>query len=97
MKNTGKTYYFGERLINQIVCVCKDCHLIFYCNDGMMVMLRDDLWQKICDNFSDTICVNCIEKRLNRTIENEDYKNVKTPCNQFHINAAVTNVVKVLV
>jgi hypothetical protein len=39
-----------------------------------MVMLKDSIWRRICDNIKDALCDECIEKRLKRPITKEDFK-----------------------
>lgn len=43
----------------------------------------DELWIAIANDIKDSICSSCIEKRLGRQINDDDFKNIKTPCNQF--------------
>ena len=69
---------------------CKDCDQFVdvYRN---MVMLKNKIWQSICDNKHDVICSDCIEIRLKRKINLKDLKtrirNGKKemiPCNVFY-------------
>ena len=67
---------------------CKDCGGSVNPFESM-VMLKDKLWTEICDEFEDIICDKCIEKRMGREIQIEDFKPHKwnefelIPCNAF--------------
>ena len=54
-------------------CKCQVCNTIIDGFNGMMVMLKDDLWLKIA-NKEDILCTNCIEEKLGRKIEVGDFK-----------------------
>lgn len=68
--------------------ICKDCKTEIFA-DFNMVMVKDSIWEKICDNFSDEICDKCMEKRLGREIVEEDFKEPSfsdqkiIPCNAW--------------
>jgi hypothetical protein len=53
--------------------MCKDCPTEIFV-DVNMVMVKDELWMKICDNKEDALCDCCMEKRLKRKITQEDFK-----------------------
>ena len=45
------------------------------CNgDFEMVMIKNHLWESICETYEEIICDKCIEKRLGRRIEFNDLK-----------------------
>lgn len=46
-----------------------------------MAILKDDLWKTIAEK-KDVLCNDCIEKRLERKITNEDLKE-GVPCNYW--------------
>lgn len=53
--------------------ICKDCAVEIFV-DVNMVMVKDDLWKKICDEDQDDICDICMEKRLGRLLTEMDLK-----------------------
>lgn len=53
--------------------ICKDCSTEIFV-DVNMVMLKDELWSEISDEHEDSYCDCCIEKRMGRAIETEDFK-----------------------
>jgi hypothetical protein len=66
---------------------CKDCKVEIFA-DVNMVMVKDELWNKICDTKEDMICDCCMEKRLGRPITPADFKSPSMgysiiPCNYF--------------
>ena len=70
--------------------ICKDCSTEIFV-DVNMVMVKDNLWKKICDSFEDAICDKCMEKRLGRPITEKDFKPSYDgigiiPCNTFWLN-----------
>jgi len=70
---------------------CKDCGIRVVWLDpyNNMVMLKDELWEEVCDKKSDKICDTCIEKRMGRKIRIKDFKPSRVnghwliPCNAF--------------
>lgn len=70
---------------------CDDCGDFVYADDNM-VMLKDDLWSKVCrGNTEDVYCDRCIEKRLGRGLRMSDLKMKDDGgmilCNQWWIEA----------
>jgi hypothetical protein len=61
---------------------CKDCNKPIYVDDNM-VMIKDELWNKIVDDKKIFLCDLCMEERLGRKITQEDFKSKGIPCNQF--------------
>lgn len=65
--------------------ICKDCGTEIFV-DRNMVMIKHDLWEKICDKHEDSICDECMENRLGRKITKRDFligfKKEMIPCNQ---------------
>ncbi len=65
---------------------CKDCGIEIFA-DVNMVMIKDYLWEQICDKTEDNICDECIEKRMGRNIQMKDFKDTDIgdiemiPCN----------------
>ena len=59
---------------------CKDCNLEYWWW-GHMVMVNDKLWDKICDDYHDHICSECMEERLGRGITTDDFMEPNLPCN----------------
>lgn len=53
--------------------ICKDCGTEIFGNINM-VMLKQELWKKICDAHKDNICDRCIEIRMDRSITEKDFK-----------------------
>ena len=53
--------------------LCKDCSTEIFV-DVNMVMIKDELWNKIADKKEDALCDCCMEKRLGRDIKLEDFK-----------------------
>ncbi len=53
--------------------LCKDCRTEIF-GDENMVILKDELWQSICDHHSDALCDKCMEKRIGRNIKPDDFK-----------------------
>lgn len=70
--------------------VCKDCGYEIFV-DKNMVMLKNEIWNSICDETEDAICAKCIEKRLGRKITISDFmesriKNEKMiKCNVYYM------------
>ena len=66
--------------------ICKDCGTEIFV-DVNMVMLKDGLWEKICDHPADNICDKDMERRLGRSITEADFKGPQIkgvkiiPCN----------------
>jgi hypothetical protein len=77
-----------KRKNNYYALICDDCGKEIFC-DVNMVMVKDSLWAKICDEWSDDLCDKCMEKRMGRKITKQDFKKpsiagVKViPCNQW--------------
>lgn len=73
---------------NDMKLICKDCTIEIFV-DVNMVMLKDELWEKICDHLDDAICDKFIEKRMGRSILPKDFKDpvlhgIKIiPCNDM--------------
>ncbi len=67
---------------------CDDCRVEIFV-DLNMVMLRDELWEKVSGGRTkDAYCDCCIEKRLGRPIVEADFKpsegsQFPIPCNYF--------------
>lgn len=53
--------------------MCKDCPTEIFVNVNM-VMIKDELWEKISDKKEDALCDCCMEKRLGRKITPDDFK-----------------------
>ena len=52
---------------------CKDClTLSSEWDAGDYVMLKDPVWNRVCDDPEDLICLPCIETRLGRPVGIED-------------------------
>ncbi len=74
--------------MNRSKRICKDCGTEIFV-DVNMVMLKDDLWQNICDHPGDNICDKDMERRMGRKITEADFlptriKGVKIiPCNEM--------------
>lgn len=64
---------------------CKDCKKEVYV-DVNMVMIKDELWEKIADKHLDVYCDCCIEKRLGRPISVEDFKTSTMGLNMIPCN-----------
>jgi len=62
-----------KQLENRLALLCDDCGTEIFA-DTNMIMLNDDLWKEVSDDVSDSYCDCCIEKRLDRPIEVEDFK-----------------------
>ncbi len=55
---------------------CKDCRQV-----SELFMLNDSLWRKLSDDKKDTLCLNCCERGLERSLTIDDF-NLDTPCNR---------------
>lgn len=71
--------------------ICKDCSAEIYVDDNM-VMIKDELWESICDKTEDAYCDCCMEKRLGRKITTSDFKPSTMgldmiPCNAWWLGA----------
>lgn len=53
--------------------ICNDCNTEIFV-DVNMVMLKNELWNEICDKTEDSYCDSCMEKRMGRPITKEDFK-----------------------
>ena len=74
-----------KQLEDRLALLCDDCGTEIFVNVNM-VMIKDKLWNKIVDESAvESYCDCCIEKRLGRPIEVDDFKGSKTrnivPCN----------------
>ena len=58
--------------------ICKDCRIEIFA-DINMVMIKDYLWENICDSTEDALCDNCMEKRLGWKITHKDFKPSNDP------------------
>lgn len=70
--------------------MCKDCPTEIFI-DVNMVMIKDELWNSICDDHKDAYCDCCIEKRLGRKIVPADFKGASggrdiIPCNYMWLH-----------
>jgi hypothetical protein len=79
---------------------CKDCSAKIYV-DVNMVMVKDEIWKKICDDWKDVICDHCMEKRLGRAITPADFKGSTMgldiiPCNQWWLMERADRKKKIL-
>lgn len=64
---------------NRIKLLCDDCGEEIFRDDNM-VILKDELWNKVCKGKTEqSYCDCCIEKRLKRPIEIEDLKEPSGP------------------
>jgi len=62
-----------KRENNYQALLCDDCNVEIFVDDNM-VMLNDKLWKEVSDKHEDSYCDCCIEKRMGRKIEVEDFK-----------------------
>lgn len=70
--------------------ICKDCPTEIFV-DVNMVMIKDELWEKIADKKEDALCDCCMEKRLGRKITTKDFKTSSMgmdmiPCNAMWLH-----------
>lgn len=80
-----------KKFKDRLALICDDCSVEIF-SDENMVMLKDELWKDISDKQEDSYCDDCIEKRMDRPIEIEDFKLISgvditmtglIPCNAF--------------
>ena len=80
-----------KKLKDRLALLCDDCGVEIFADENM-VMLKDELWAEISDKHEDSYCDCCIEKRMGRQIEIEDFKPISgmdmtgtglIPCNAF--------------
>ena len=53
---------------------CKDCKTEVHAFNGTMVMITDALWMRVCDDWLDVLCSDCMQKRMGRFITSCDFK-----------------------
>jgi hypothetical protein len=59
---------------------CEDCGTYDY----DMYMVNDDIWSKY-GNESNTLCMNCLEKRMGRKLTKDDFSQYKNaPANKYN-------------
>lgn len=58
---------------------CMECHINTFAS-GHYYMLKDNLWKQITSNYfkghlheKGMLCLNCVEKRLGRKLQEEDF------------------------
>ena len=68
------------------VLMCKDCGVTN--RNYKMVMVNDKLWGEICDEWSDTICSDCMQIRMGREITIKDFKESSVGLNMIPCNAS---------
>lgn len=82
-----------KQLEDRLALLCDDCNTEIFA-DVNMVMLNDELWNEVSDSHEDSYCNCCIEKRMGRDIEVEDFKEPSgpnpygidmIPCNFFYL------------
>jgi hypothetical protein len=66
-KNTNNIIY---RPLTYKQTKCKDCYII----RPRLFMLKDELWERVCDNIEDILCMGCVIKRLCRNLTLDDFK-----------------------
>ncbi len=80
-----------KELKDRLALLCDDCSIEIFVDENM-VMLKDELWTEISDKHEDSYCDCCIEKRMGRQIEVDDFKSISgmdmtgtglIPCNAF--------------
>ncbi len=81
--------------------MCKDCPTEIFV-DVNMVMIKDELWDSICDDHKDAYCDCCIEKRLGRKIVPADFKGASggrdiIPCNYMWLHERKNKQINVLI
>ncbi len=67
--------------MKKIPLYCQSCCVEIFV-DVNMVMLKDNLWLSIAKK-EDVLCDKCIESKLGRSINEEDFKSPGIACNEL--------------
>lgn len=59
-----------SEVIHPAYAQCKECQR-WPC---LMLMLKDSIWEQICENTKDYLCFSCMERKLDRPITLSDLK-----------------------
>ena len=50
--------------------ICKDCKDTY----PMLFMLKQNVWDKVCEDKEDLLCLECTERRLGRSLTIDDFE-----------------------